>query len=138
MDPPLNGRPTTADTNSVMERYTPAAAPTGHGNREARKAALPPLGTLKVWSWWQRDELSHAELACVIAARGRSDVDIARRRLGLVGRPTLAMEGPADPGFATAMRRPFRLMWMTLDDYVDRSTHWMQEEQLHALRTRFS
>ncbi|MDK3255755.1 hypothetical protein [Blastococcus capsensis] len=33
------------------------------------------------------------------------------------------------------MEQPFRLIWMTLDDYVARSTHWLLEEQLHALRT---
>lgn len=92
-------------------------------------------GRLRVWSWWQSDHVSLKDLACVIAATSRNDVDEARRRLELTGHATLGTDGPANPGFATAMERPFQLIWMTLDDYVARSTRWLREEQLHALRT---
>jgi hypothetical protein len=92
-------------------------------------------GRLRVWSWWQRDLLSFKDLACVIAASSRSDVDEARRRLDLAGHATLGIESPANPGFATAMEQPLRLIWMTLDDYVALSARWLREEQLHAMRT---
>jgi hypothetical protein len=114
--------------SSTLARHTLAACdeqPTRTAGRQKR---------LKVWSWWQRDLLSLKEVACVIAAHTRSDVNEARRRLELAGHATLDIERPANPGFATAMEQPFRLIWMTLDDYVSRSTHWLGEEQLHALR----
>ncbi|WP_130504154.1 hypothetical protein [Blastococcus saxobsidens] len=71
----------------------------------------------------------------MIAVSNRTDVDDARLRLELTGHAAVGIEGPANPGFATAMEQPFRLIWMTLDDYVARSTRWLREEQLHALRT---
>jgi hypothetical protein len=128
--------PPTIDSARPRSRQfgTVARLTTAPCDGQTNSAASRP-GKLRVWSWWQRDSLSHKELACVIATNSRRDAQDARRRLELAGYAALSRQGPADPGFATAMEYPFQLIWMTLDDYVARSTRWLREEQLQALRT---
>lgn len=126
-----------ADGGSLTSR--PFSMPTRHAlapwNGQSPRLPANQGRRLRVWSWWQRDLSTGKELVCVIAVGKRTDVDDARRRLELTGHATVGMEGPANPGFSMAMEQPFRLIWMALDDYVARSTRWLREEQLHALRT---
>lgn len=104
-----------------------------HGNGAVREPC-PGSGRLKAWSWWERDPVTLIELAFVIATPRRVAVEQIRRRLALPGDAPLSRLGSAHSGYASAMRQPCRLLWMTLDHYAARSHKWLTEDQLVALR----
>ncbi len=85
---------------------------------------------LTAWSWWQRDPLSKRELASTSALHSRKDLYELLASCGLPEFVAPTPAGPTDPGFSKAMRRPLRLLWVTLDDYAARSGQWFDEDQL--------
>jgi hypothetical protein len=91
-------------------------------------------GRLKVWSWWERDPITLAELAFIMATSRKAQVRQKRDQFGLPGEAFIGALRATQPGYALAVRRPFRLLWMTLDNYAARSHQWLEEEQLRALR----
>jgi hypothetical protein len=115
-----------------------AAGAVPPGGRPTPAAAVPPAQTrparLRVWSWWERDPVSHRDLAVTMAASRLCDVDAVRRRAGLHGPVTRTIAKPSEPEFTAAVARPFRLLWMLLDDYVGRSASWLDEAQLDLIR----
>jgi hypothetical protein len=78
--------------------------------------------------------VSHRDLALTIAASRPGDVDAARQRAGLHGPVARTTAKPSEPEFTAAVARPFRLLWMLLDDYVARSDSWLDEVQLDPMR----
>lgn len=118
-------------TGRGLERGVAAAA-TGAAfadNRPSTPAAeTADKELLQAWSWCGPDPATQRDLVFVVATYSRGEVGWVCRRAGLPRPAFRARLRPFDPGFAAAMARPFRLLWMPLEDFARRSDHWLDDE----------
>lgn len=90
---------------------------------------------LSVWSWYASDPATERDLVFVVATYKRGEVGWVCRQARLPNPAFRARLRPFEPGFAAAMAHPFSVRWMPLDEFARRSDHWLDAEQLVALRS---
>jgi hypothetical protein len=92
--------------------------------------------SLRVWSWYSYDPGLDQQVVFAVAAHGPAELRDVRSRLRLPEPTVSAQMHPSTPGYTQAAADPLHALWMPLDQFAARGTHWLGEPQLAAARLR--